>query len=923
MQNFGGQFKRGIKTVATMAASGAAFALLQTTAIGVSATILPVLVSVNHLDFGTVFPGEQLNREFTVTLAPENQSQTLAYWIEQKRKPLPPSHPEYPNGGDPGLPGFYRDLCPFLTKTPEAGEGDAEVQASLTAVTDPVDRWQVDLNVPAISSPIDGGVAQDHNGGVVSTNGEFGCDIGINVNPVCGNGIQEPGEECDLGGQNGLPGSHCSTQCKTVQDCTTPVDVVLVFDRSGSMKFDNGQRLIDAKVASKGFLDLLGANDHASLVSYSSSVTVNQTLSTDFALIKTKIDALTASGATNIGDAIKAANLELASSRARGDAIHVEVLLTDGKANKPFGSGSGENAADVAYAISKASEAATAGYKIFTIGLGSDINATMLQQIATSTGGQFFASPSSSDLAAIYAQISRALCPEVPRCGDGVKNQPSEQCDDGNGVNDDACQNNCTLPGTGGPETFCGDGVRQTPNDSGFNEQCDDKNQVNGDGCETDCTITTFCGDNSIQRPNDSFQIEACDNGPSNGVACTPAYGSQCTYCATSCEEVTVVGPRCGDGVKNGSEQCDDGNTVDNDTCRNNCTAFIAPFCGDGKVNQSSEECDDGSQNGQPGSQCSSSCLRTACSQPADVVLVFDRSGSMNFDNGQRLIDAKAAAKGFLDLLTPTDRAALIVYSSFIQTPQTLTANFAGIKTKIDAITATGATNIGDAIQAANLELTSVRARTSAAHVEILLTDGKANKPNGNGSGENAADVAYAIQRAQQAAGKGIRIFTIGLGSDINATMLQQIATITGGQYFASPSSTDLAAIYRQIAGDLCPDARCGDGSVNQATEQCDAGQANGTACTADYGSSCTYCSAICQNTRVVGPFCGDSQVNGTEACDDGNTNDADACRNDCTSAPLGLAAPPLCLGDHCGGQSGPNGISLIPARISGMLARL
>ncbi len=876
--------RRRIRRLAAIAASGGLALWLQLGAIGVSAGILPILVSVDHLAFGTVFPGEHLTEQFTVTLAPENQSQQLTYWIVQKRKPLPPAHPEYPNGGDPSLPGFYRDLCPFLTKTAEAGEGDAEVQATLTATTDATDRWQVGLNVPAISSPIDGGVAQDHNGGIITTSGEYGCDISVNVNPDCGNGIQEPGEECDLGIQNGLPGSHCSAQCATQADCTTPVDVVLVFDRSGSMKFDNGQRLADAQAASKGFLDLLGANDHAALVSYSSSAVTSQTLTDTFSTIKTKIDGLTAVGSTNIGDAIAAANLELASSRARADAIHVEVLLTDGLANKPFGSGFGENAADVAYAISKAQAAAAAGIRIFTIGLGSDINAAMLGQIATTTGAQFYASPSSADLAAIYAQISNALCPSVPRCGDGFVNQQSEQCDDGNGNNNDACRNDCTFGGSGGPETFCGDGVRQTPNDSGFDEACDDHNQVNGDGCEADCTITTFCGDGHIQAPNDSFQIEACDDGPSNGVACTPAYDSQCTYCATTCDAVTVVGPRCGDGVPNlPNEQCDDGNTVDDDTCRNDCTVFVPPFCGDGQINQASEACDNGLTNGQPGSQCSATCQAQACSQPTDVVLVFDRSGSMNDDNGQRLLDAKAAAKGFVDLLQPVDHAALVTYSSFTQLPQTLGNNFAGLKTKIDAITAVGATNIGDAIKAANAELTSTRVRSGARHVEILLTDGKANKPFGTGFGENPADVTYALQRAQQAADRGIVIFTIGLGSDINATMLQQMATMTGGQYYASPTSADLAAIYAQIAGDLCPAASCGDGFINQASEQCDAGSANGVACLAGYGLTCNYCSSSCQNTAVQGGFCGDGLTNGIETCDDANTVDGDACSNLCT----------------------------------------
>ncbi len=60
---------------------------------------------------------------------------------------------------------------------------------------------------------------------------------------------------------------------------------------------------------------------------------------------------------------------------------------------------------------------------------------------------------------------------------------------------------------------------------------------------------------------------------------------------------------RCGNGAKEGTEQCDDGNTKEEDACTNSCLTNV---CGDGKVNRdanSTESCDDGANNGrQPGS---------------------------------------------------------------------------------------------------------------------------------------------------------------------------------------------------------------------------------------------------------------------------------------------------------------------------------
>ncbi|MDD5191951.1 MAG: DUF4215 domain-containing protein [Candidatus Nanoarchaeia archaeon] len=66
-----------------------------------------------------------------------------------------------------------------------------------------------------------------------------------------------------------------------------------------------------------------------------------------------------------------------------------------------------------------------------------------------------------------------------PYCGDGIVNQISEQCDDGNLNNFDECRNNCILP-------KCGDNIL----DSG--EQCDDGNNVSKDGCSSKCKKEGF-----------------------------------------------------------------------------------------------------------------------------------------------------------------------------------------------------------------------------------------------------------------------------------------------------------------------------------------------------------------------------------------------------------------------------------------------
>jgi len=66
--------------------------------------------------------------------------------------------------------------------------------------------------------------------------------------------------------------------------------------------------------------------------------------------------------------------------------------------------------------------------------------------------------------------------------------------------------------------------------------------------------------------------------------------------------------------------------------------------------------------------------------------------------------------------------------------------------------------------------------------------------------------VAYAQDKAIEAANYGFKIFTIGLGNngEINETMLQNIADATGAQYYNAPTQNDLQAIYNLIAIRLC-----------------------------------------------------------------------------------------------------------------------
>lgn len=178
-----------------------------------------------------------------------------------------------------------------------------------------------------------------------------------------------------------------------------------------------------------------------------------------------------------------------------------------------------------------------------------------------------------------------------PSCGDGrIDADLQEECDDGNDKSGDGCSSACKLepgwtcskPGVRCEATACGDGI------VAGSEQCDDGNPDDGDGCSSACLI------------------EGAPTGEIDGWKC-PTPGQPC---------VRTV---CGDGHREGSEQCDDGNNDMGDGCNPWCRkepvcpqgggACSSP-CGDGVLlatdKANGQECDDG--NTVDGDGCSSTC---------------------------------------------------------------------------------------------------------------------------------------------------------------------------------------------------------------------------------------------------------------------------------------------------------------------------
>jgi len=148
-----------------------------------------------------------------------------------------------------------------------------------------------------------------------------------------------------------------------------------------------------------------------------------------------------------------------------------------------------------------------------------------------------------------------------------------------------------------------------------------------------------------------------------------------------------------------------------------------------------------------------------------DVTLVLDVSGSMA---GSKLVQAKAAGRAVLGTLSPTDRVRMIAFSSDVQQFRSdwqaaTGATIAAGERWLDALEAVGGTNIEAALQSA----LDVRVPASRLGVVLFLTDGAATV--GERDAATLAHLAAATRGAQ-------RVFTFGVGADVQAAMLERIA---------------------------------------------------------------------------------------------------------------------------------------------------
>jgi Ca-activated chloride channel homolog len=150
---------------------------------------------------------------------------------------------------------------------------------------------------------------------------------------------------------------------------------------------------------------------------------------------------------------------------------------------------------------------------------------------------------------------------------------------------------------------------------------------------------------------------------------------------------------------------------------------------------------------------------------PRDIVLVIDVSGSMS---GRKIEQARAAGRQLLQTLTPSDRFRLIDFSSDVRSfrdgwTAATGGNVSAALGYLDGLRANGGTNIQGALEEAMASDTP----EGRLPLVLFLTDGAPTV------GETRPDAI--VQRAGDLR-RQRRIFTFGIGADVNAALLEQLA---------------------------------------------------------------------------------------------------------------------------------------------------
>jgi Ca-activated chloride channel homolog len=221
----------------------------------------------------------------------------------------------------------------------------------------------------------------------------------------------------------------------------------------------------------------------------------------------------------------------------------------------------------------------------------------------------------------------------------------------------------------------------------------------------------------------------------------------------------------------------------------------------------------------------------TLPSQHETVILAMDVSGSMRAEDVKpnRLVASQVAAKAFIDDTPRSTRIGIVAFAGSASLVQAPTSSREQAAAAIEQFQLQHATAVGSGILV-SLKAIFPDAEFDPFNMKPRLRNAAAggSAPVKPGSYGSAAIILLTdgqtttgpdpIEAARVAAERGVRVFTVGVGTPegeiltgegwsirvrLDEDALRQIAEVTGGEYFYAGTAADLKKVYQALNSKL------------------------------------------------------------------------------------------------------------------------